>query len=58
LQVSEVSKVLIKLTPKDYATGLTFPQSIKTEQAAGAHDQLNTIYFISDAKKQTLKTLG
>jgi hypothetical protein len=57
-EVSEVCKALIRLTPKDYVTDLTFPQNIITEAAAGAHEKLDTVNFISDANKQSLKNIG
>jgi hypothetical protein len=54
-EASKVCRVLIKPTPKDYVTDLTFPLDIITEEAAGAHNQLNVINFISDANEQALK---
>jgi hypothetical protein len=44
---------LINLTPKDYVIDLTFPKNIITKEAA--HNQLDTVNFISDANKQALK---
>jgi hypothetical protein len=54
-EVSEVCKVLIKLTRKDYVTDLTLHQDIITENAASAHEQFNAINFISDVNKQAIK---
>jgi hypothetical protein len=54
-EVSKVFKFLIKLTLKDYVTDLNFPQNIITEDAAGAHDQLKAVNFISEENKQALK---
>jgi hypothetical protein len=54
LDVRDFCKVSIKLSTKDYMTDLTFPQDIITEEAAGAHSQLDPMNFISDANKQNL----
>ena len=55
-EVSQVCKVLIKLTPKDYITDLAFPPEIIKEAAGEAdHAQLNANNIITDANKQDLK---
>ncbi len=55
-EVSQVCKVLIKLTPKDYVTDLTFPVDIiiegRGEAAQAAHAQLNAVNLITDAKSK------
>jgi hypothetical protein len=58
LEVGQVCKLLIKLTPKDYITDLTFLPEIIKEAAGAVADvaiQHNSVNLISDINKQALK---
>jgi hypothetical protein len=60
-EVSHICKILIKLTPKDCVTNLTFPQEIIQEEAGAAADitsQQDSVDLISGVNKQAQKDIG